>query len=80
MCMTVAELIKALEAMPDDLEVLVCDAHSYELDEIAIDYGRRLPEGVPWEGLHDWRWERDNPQPDNNDPNDRFTQRIAIIY
>lgn len=78
--MTVAELIKALEAMPRDLEVLIVDSHRHELDEAAVDLARRIPPGVPIPGMFDWRWERDNPQPDNDNPDDPFTERIVVVY
>lgn len=71
--MKVAELVKALEALPADLEVLIMDGRSYELDEANVDLARRLPPGVPIDGMYDWKWEQHNPD-------ERYTERIVIVY
>lgn len=71
--MTVAEMIAALQAVAGDLEVMVMDKHGYELNDTVVDLARRLPPNVPFEGTHDWKWEKDNPP-------ERFSERVVVIY
>lgn len=71
--MTVTELMTVLQSLPGELEVTVMDKHGYELEDAAVDVARRLPPGVPFEGFHDWKWEKDSPE-------GRFSERVVVVY